>query len=176
MALLPGRRMVEIIRYVAPHLDAEAETGALSEGEGIDTKGVFAVAGAAALLRSLPPASWAVVTSGNRLTAMTRLRHTRLPDPPVLVTADDVRQGKPHPEPYLTAARRLGVPAAECLVVEDAPAGIEAARAAGMRVVGLATTHAPAALARADAVASHLEALRLNLLDDASRIGYAVTG
>ncbi len=150
MTHLHGRRMVEVIRQHAPHLAAEEEAARLAEEEGRDTNGVYEVDGAADLLRSLPPRAWAIVTSGNHLTATTRIRHTGLPAPPVLVTADDVRHGKPHPEPYLTAARMLGYPPSRCLVIEDAPAGIESAHAAGMRAVGLTTTHTATEMARSD--------------------------
>ena len=81
------------------------------------------------------------MTSGTRALATSRLAAAGLPLPAVLVTADDVAAGKPDPEGYLEAARRLGRPPADCLVLEDAPAGVQAALAAGMRVVGLTTTH-----------------------------------
>jgi sugar-phosphatase len=89
------------------------------------------------------------------------MRHTMLPTPLVLVTADQVQHGKPHPEGYLTAAARLGVEPARCIVVEDTPTGIEAARAAGMRVVGVASTYERAALAAADAVVPTLSRLTI---------------
>jgi mannitol-1-/sugar-/sorbitol-6-phosphatase len=86
--------------------------------------------GAAGLLSALPAQRWAVVTSGTRSLAMTRLKHTALPVPPVLITADDVRVGKPHPEAYELASARLDLTPETCIVVEDAPAGIRAAHAA----------------------------------------------
>jgi sugar-phosphatase len=85
-----------------------------------------------------------------------RLRAGGLPDPPVLVDSAQVTAGKPHPEGYLRAAELLRTPPAHCLVVEDAPAGIEAARAAGMTVVALTTTHAAAELTRAHHVIGNL--------------------
>ncbi len=156
MSRLHGRRMVDLIRSFAPHLDAEAEAARLAFEEGTDTEGVRALEGAAEMLRALPPDAWAVVTSGNRITATTRLRHTGLPWPRVLVTADDVRRGKPDPEPYRTAAARLGVAPERCLVLEDAPAGIDAAKAAGMTALALTTTHPPEAFPHADAVLRRL--------------------
>ena len=116
-----GRPTVETMREVAPHLAAEEETARLEAAEASDTGGVMAFSGAAELLRSLPEGSWAVATSGTRRTATNRLAQTGLPTPKVLVTADDIRQGKPHPEPYLLAAKGLGLAAEDCLVVEDAP-------------------------------------------------------
>ncbi len=164
LAHLHGRRMVDLIRDCAPHLDAAAEATRLAFEEGTDTEGVRAFEGAAEMLRSLPPDAWAVVTSGNRITATTRLRHTGLPWPKVLVTADDVRRGKPDPEPYLTAAARLGVAPERCLVLEDAPAGIDAAKAAGMSALALTTTHPPGAFPHADAHTARLTDIRMRLL------------
>ncbi len=107
--------------------------------------------GAAAFVAALPRAGWGIVTSGDTTLARSRMRKTGIPDPPVLVTADDVSTGKPDPEPYLHAAAKLAVLPRQCLVVEDAPAGITAAVRAGMRVVAVATTHRAEQLRAADA-------------------------
>lgn len=147
-----GRPTIETIREIAPHLDAEDETARLEAGEASDTEGVCAFTGAGELLRSLPESRWAVATSGTRLTATNRLRQTSLPTPGVLITANDIRRGKPHPEPYLLAAQGLGVSAADCLVVEDAPSGVGSGRAAGATVVAVTTSHAAGELAEADAI------------------------
>jgi mannitol-1-/sugar-/sorbitol-6-phosphatase len=154
--VMHGRTSAEIIRIVAPHLDAEQEGRTREAQEGIDTDGLKVYRAANELLRSLPARSWAVVTSGNRLTATTRLRYGGFPTPPVLVTAEDVRRGKPDPEAFLLAAKGLGVLSEQCVVLEDAPVGIEAAHAAGMRVIAVATTHGPQALARADVIAREI--------------------
>jgi sugar-phosphatase len=124
LAVAHGRRTLETIQLVAPHL-ATAET---------------AVPGAAALLNALPPDRWAVVTSAGRKLAAARLAVVGLPLPRVLVGADDVARGKPSPEGYLRAAELFGVAPDRCLVLEDTPAGAQAGRAAGARVVGLRTT------------------------------------
>ena len=108
--------------------------------------------GAPDLGKSIPEGRWGVVTSGSRLLAQNRLRYCGLPVPEVLVTSDDVTNGKPHPEPYLKGAERLGFRPDECVVIEDAPAGVQAARAAGMKVIGMASTYAASKLAEADAV------------------------
>jgi sugar-phosphatase len=158
-----GIRTIETMHIVAPHLDVEAEAARFTAREVADTDGVVAIDGAARLLQALPHDAWAVVTSGSNALATARLGRAGLPVPGTLVTADDVRQGKPAPEPYLVGAERLGIPVARCLVVEDAPAGIQAARAAGMRVIGVASTHAPEALLGTEAVASHLSALSITL-------------
>ena len=166
MGIIAGRRMVEVIRLLAPHLDADEEARRLAAREGPDTRGLVQVPGAAQLTSWLPPGVWGVVTSGTRPTALTRLAYAGVPVPEVLVTADDVTHGKPHPEAYWLAAEQLGVAPGHCLVVEDAPAGIQAARAAGMRVVAVATTHARDALAEADAIAGQLGEIRIALNGD----------
>src|SRR5437763_13926843 len=135
-----GRRTVEIIQLLAPHLDLEMEVARVERREAEDTDGVEVMPGAATLLTTIPDSGWAVVTSGTNLLATARLRHAHLPIPNVLVSAEHVREGKPHPEPYLTGARLLAVPEAQCLVIEDAPAGIESAHAAGMKAIGLTST------------------------------------
>ncbi len=117
--------------------------------------------GAAPLLEALPPGSWGVVTSGTRALATGRLAHGGLPIPERLITADDVERGKPDPQPYLAGAAALGVDPAQCLVVEDAPAGIEAGKAAGMTVLALATTFEVRALAAADYVVGSLADVEL---------------
>jgi sugar-phosphatase len=149
-------RTAEVIRTVAPHLDADAEARAIEERETDDHEGIAAVPGAAELIKSVPEDRWGIVTSGPRYLQSGRLRLCGLPVPKVFITAEDVARGKPDPEPYLKGAARLGFPPADCLVIEDAPAGISAARAAGMRVIGLATTYKADRLTEADAVVGKL--------------------
>lgn len=152
MAIAHGVRTIEVIRRVAPHLDAEAEAAAIENHEAHDQRGVTVMPGAPELVRSIPAERWGVVTSGSRLLAINRLRHCGLPVPNVLVTSDDVVNGKPHPEPYLKGAAGLGFAATECLVIEDAPAGIQSAHSGGMKVVAIASTYLAAKLQMADAV------------------------
>ena len=114
-----------------------------------------------------------MVTSGSRLLAQSRLQHCGLPVPEVLVTSDDVTNGKPHPEPYLKGAEGLGYGAAECLVIEDAPAGIQSARAGGMRVLGITTTYAAGVLGHADAVIGKLGQIRITT-NGAGKLGVEV--
>ncbi|HSA56066.1 MAG TPA: HAD-IA family hydrolase, partial [Gemmatimonadaceae bacterium] len=117
-----GRRSVETVLDVAPHLDAETEVRWLAEAELLDTDGLVALPGAQAAIAALPEARRAVVTSGGRALASLRLHQVGLPLPAVLVAAEDVRAGKPSPECYRLAASRLGVDPAQCVVVEDTPA------------------------------------------------------
>jgi sugar-phosphatase len=159
-----GRRALETIRIAAPHLDAEAEAQAFvpSEDPGLERLGPLD--GAERLLRALPAGVWGVATSGPRSTATARLRRAGLPVPEVLICAEDVTRGKPNPDAYLLAATALGMRPSECVVIEDAPAGVEAARAAGMKVIGLTTTHRADQLAP-DACAASLAGVHLGRID-----------
>ncbi len=159
-----GRRALETIRLAAPHLDAEAEVAAFVPEEEVDGQVLRPVEGAPRLLEALPVGSWAVATSGTRAVATERLQRAGLPIPGVLICAEDVVRGKPSPDVYLLAAAGLGVVPAECLVVEDAPAGIEAARAAGMGVVALTTTYRREELG-ADACIPTLAGIHLGRVD-----------
>jgi mannitol-1-/sugar-/sorbitol-6-phosphatase len=162
IAIAHGVRAIEVIRAVAPHLDAEAELRRLEAREANDKIDVAVMTGAAELVRAIPDGRWGVVTSGTRPLASARLRLGGLPVPKVLVTAEDVANGKPHPEPYLRAAKLLGVKAEECLVIEDAPAGIRSARAGGMKVIALASTYPASKLGEADAVALKLNRIQIS--------------
>jgi mannitol-1-/sugar-/sorbitol-6-phosphatase len=163
-----GRRAVETIRLAAPHLDAEAEVAAFQPDDDENTAPITPIEGAARLLESLPVGSWAVATSGSRPAATDRLRGAGLPSPSVLICAEDVARGKPSPDVYLMAAASLGVDPSECVVIEDAPAGVQAARAAGMAVVALTTTHASDEL-HADACVASLKAIHLGRVELSSR-------
>ena len=162
MAIAHGVRTLEVIRRVAPHLNAEAEAAAIENHEAHDQRGVTVMPGAAELLKTIPDGHWGVVTSGSRLLAQNRLKYCGLPVPEVLVTADDVKNGKPHPEPYLRGAEKLKLPPTECLVIEDAPAGIESACVGGMKVIAMASTYVAAKLTGADAVVHSLGQIRVS--------------
>ncbi len=158
---LHGKRAEDHIRAMLPErlvVDALARLEAL---EIEDVEGTVAIAGAAALLESLDAAgiAWAVVTSGTVPVAEVRLKAAGLPLPPVMVTAEDVERGKPFPDPYALGRRRLGDPAA-CLALEDAPAGITSALAAGCLVVAVSSTHESAELTDAELVLPDLTSLR----------------
>jgi mannitol-1-/sugar-/sorbitol-6-phosphatase len=163
-----GRRALETIRLAAPHLDAEAEVAAFRPDAVKDPVALRPLEGAAHLLEVLPSGSWAVATSGPRRDATERLRSAGLLVPSVLVCAEDVVRGKPSPDVYLAAAAGLGVAPADCLVIEDAPAGVEAARAAGMQVVALTTTHRIEEL-RADACTASLAGIQLGRIQHDAR-------
>lgn len=144
-AFLPtihGRRTIETIAALGlPDVDPEAEAQAVTAAELEDVEGIDAIAGAAAFLASLPADRWAVVTSAPRALAERRIAAAGLPSPAVMIAAEDVERGKPAPDCFLLAAQRLGHPIGDCLVFEDAPAGIAAAEAAGASVVVVTATH-----------------------------------
>jgi mannitol-1-/sugar-/sorbitol-6-phosphatase len=158
-----GVRAIEVIRAVAPHLDAEIEVRKLESREANDRNGVAVMPGAIDLVRSIPDGRWCVVTSGTRHLATARLQLAGIPLPKVLITADDVTHGKPHPEPYLKGAQLLGVNPAECLVIEDAPAGIQSAQAGGMKAIALTSTYPASALTEANLVVKSLTQIQVTL-------------
>ncbi len=135
-----GRPSIATVREYLPNADHEAENRIVERSEIEDLEGVVPLPGARELLERLPTARWTIVTSGTRALAEVRLRAAGLPAPKQFVTATDVVNGKPHPEPFLKAAKILGVAASDCVVVEDAPAGIRAGKTAGARVIGFPTT------------------------------------
>jgi sugar-phosphatase len=161
MQVAHGMRTIETIRLVAPHLSAEEEASRFAKNEIVDTDGVTSMPGASTLLTGLPTGAWSIVTAGTRDVAAARLNRAGLPIPATLITADDVSRGKPNPESYLVAARKLGMSPDKCAVVEDSPAGLEAARSAGMQAIAVATTHATEDLMRANAIADRLSDIQV---------------
>jgi sugar-phosphatase len=155
-----GVRTLEVVQRVAPHLDAVAETRKIEDREAV-ADGIVAIPGAVALLKTIPRGRWCVVTSGTRFLATTRMRKFGIPIPNILVTADDVSHGKPDPEPYRRGAELLKANPAECVVFEDAPAGIRSARAAGMKVISMPSTYAAADLHEADVIIPGLASIKV---------------
>lgn len=162
IALAHGRRSVETIRELAPWMDAETENLKVEQMEIDDREGVVALPGAESLLRALPQNHFAIVTSATRALAVARLGYAGLPQPENLVSADDVIQGKPFPEPYLKGAALLGFSPNDCVVVEDAPAGIIAAEKAGMRVIALPNTYPENELAGATVITKSLSEISVD--------------
>jgi sugar-phosphatase len=144
-----GRPSRDVVADHVPADAVEAEAGFVLDAEVSDTRGVVALPGAAGVL-ALPVV--AIATSCEAPLARARLAAAGLPAPDVLVTADQVARGKPAPDAYRLAAERLGADPAGCLVLEDAPSGVAAGRAAGMTVWAVTTTHAAAELTAAHAV------------------------
>ncbi len=171
-----GRRSEDTIADFLPEHEREAAVAELEVLEHADLDGVLALPGASSLLPLIPRDRWAAVTSGSRSLMRRRLAAAGLPTPSVLVAADDVSIGKPDPEGYLMAAAALGVDPAACLVVEDAPAGIAAGRAAGAWVLAVATSHPASALQEADAVVDDLTHLSISAAPKGLRVSLAKRG
>ncbi|AZM78696.1 HAD family hydrolase [Streptomyces sp. KPB2] len=162
---LHGRPAAEIAADLLPTARVAEAVARIEqlEVEDVPGGGVHLLPGTREFLDALPADRWAVVTSATRRLAEARLDAVGIL-PKSLVAADDITRGKPDPEPYLLGARALGVDPAACVVFEDAPAGLRAGRAAGMRTVALATTH-PAGELDADLVVEDLSALSALVTD-----------
>lgn len=163
MAIHHGIPAIQTIGRVAPHLNAAAEAQWFEKNLSEDMDGLRPFEGVESLLHSLPEGKWAIGTSAPKIIAFNRLKYLKLPVPPVVVTIDDVAQGKPAPDPYLKAAHGLGKRPERCLVIEDAPAGIKAARAAGARVLAIPTTNSEAALQEADGIIARFSDLQVRV-------------
>jgi sugar-phosphatase len=146
-----GRPSLATVRDYLPHADHDAENREVERREIADLAGVVPLPGALALLAGLPPDRWTIVTSCTRRLAEVRIKAAGLPLPARMVTSTDITHGKPHPEPYLKGVSLLGFPAAQCVVLEDAPAGIRSGKSAAAKVIALKTTAPPAALRDAGA-------------------------
>jgi sugar-phosphatase len=166
-----GRPSIATIRDLLPNADAAKENEVVLRGEIEDTAGVVSLPGVSDLLKSLPLDRWALVTSCARPLAEVRLQTAGLPIPDKMVTSDDVRIGKPDPEPYLKGAALLGVPGSKCVVFEDAPAGIRSGKSAGALVVALRSTASDRELeqAGADWIITAYSELSLTSSDHGSR-------
>ncbi|MBN2502664.1 MAG: HAD-IA family hydrolase, partial [Anaerolineales bacterium] len=154
-----GMRTVETMHRVAPHLDVAAEAQRFMAGEAADTQDIYALPGAVKLLGMIPAGDWIVVTSANRPLAKVRMQSAGLPLPEMMVTAEDVQRGKPDPEPYLLGAEKINTSVEGGIVIEDSPAGIRAAKAAGLRVIAVVTTHKKEELTQADFIVESLAQL-----------------
>lgn len=146
-----GRPSITTIRDYLPNGDVEAENAEVERREIADVEGVVPLPGALELMRALPPNRWTIVTSCTRKLALVRIRAAELPEPEKIITSTDITHGKPDPEPYIKGAAILGIPPADCIVIEDAAAGVRAGKAAGCRVIALRTTDEDAALTAAGA-------------------------
>lgn len=143
IAVLHGVRVRDTVqRFATGAMDVNREAERITAAEIAQVDGIAEIAQARAFLESLPHDRWAVVTSAPRALATRRIEAAGLPSPPLLVTAEDIVNGKPAPDCYIAAAKALGVEIRDCLVWEDAPAGIAAAEAAGATVIVVEATHA----------------------------------
>ena len=155
-----GRRAVDTLRALRPDLDPVIEQRRLEDYDAEDYSGLVILPGVEKLLASLPADRWTIVTSATVRLLEGRLRHAGLPVPKVLVPAERVANGKPHPEPYLTGAQLLGLAPADCLVIEDSPAGVASGKAAASRVLAVLSSHTREQLPAADWYIDSLEQVR----------------
>jgi sugar-phosphatase len=154
-----GVRSIDLVKMLRPDIDAQVGQRAIEDMEVEDVADLQVLPGVKALLKSLPPERWAIVTSATRRLLLARLKAAGLPVPERIITGEMVERGKPDPEPYRRGAELLGFRPEECVVVEDAPSGVEAGKAAGCRVLAVLGTHSAAELVRADWVVGSLEEL-----------------
>jgi mannitol-1-/sugar-/sorbitol-6-phosphatase len=165
VAAAQGRRSIDTIRTFAPASNLMSEVARIEAIELSELMSVRPLPGSYEILAMLATDKWAVVTSGSRKLATARLEACAFPLPKVLISADDVGRGKPDPEGYLAAALRLDVMPEDCIVFEDAPAGVRAGQDAGCTVIALTTTHRPTDLREADGMVPDLSAVRLQRKD-----------
>jgi sugar-phosphatase len=152
-----GRRALDTLRALRPDLDPIVEQRRLEDYDAEDHTGLIVLPGVEKLLASLPADRWTIVTSATVRLLQGRLGYAKLPMPAALVSADIVANGKPHPEPYLTGAKLLGLAPADCLVIEDSPAGVASGKAAGCKVLAVLSSHPQSELTGADWFAASLE-------------------
>jgi mannitol-1-/sugar-/sorbitol-6-phosphatase len=142
MPTMHGVRGIDTIsRLAIEGLDPVVEAQKVLDDEVADVDGVIPIDGVIQFLNSLPYDAWAIVTSAPRILAERRMAAAGIPFPKVMITAEDVTAGKPNPACFLLGAERLGVNASDCLVFEDAPAGIKAGKSAGAAVMVVTATH-----------------------------------
>ena len=165
-----GRRTIDTIRALRPDLDLTTELERMEDFDAEDTAGLTVYPGVRELLAGLQPTQWSIVTSASDRVMRHRLGALDLPVPPKIVTSESVTLGKPNPDPYQLGASQLGLTPADCLVIEDSPSGIRAAKTAGCFVIAVASSHAPEELKEADWIVSSLEDLELYSADDSDRI------
>src|SRR5580704_13185632 len=168
-----GVRAIEMIKQLRPDIDPYEGLRVIEDMEIEDVEDLKVLPGVKALLESLPPERWAIVTSATRRLLLGRLKHAGLPVPERIISADDVKRGKPDPEPYRRGAELLGLRPEECLVVEDAPSGVGAGLAAGARVLGVVGTHTVADLEQAQWIVGSLEGVKVTVAAEGLELQFA---
>jgi len=171
-----GKRAIETIRLLRPDLNDQEELAVIEQIEIDDLEGLQVLPGIVELLRSLPVGSWTVCTSATKRLARVRMEHVGLTVPEQFISADMVEHGKPHPEPYRRGASLLGFAPERCLVVEDAPAGCAAGKAAGCTVLATLFSHSAEQLGAADYLVDSLEGLRVTGVAGALEVSFEPAG
>ena len=168
-----GVRSIDLVKMLRPDIDPQEGQRAIEDMEVEDVTDLQVLPGVKALLESLPPERWAIVTSATRRLLLARLTAAGLPVPERIISGEMVERGKPDPEPYRRGAELLGFRPEECVVVEDAPSGVGAGRAAGCRVLGVLGTHSAAELHGADWVVGSLEGLAVTVIPDGLELRFS---
>jgi len=163
ISIAHGRRAIETVAELRPDLDSAAELKVIEDLEVDDNDGLTVLPGVLDLLAALPKAAWTVVTSATERLARVRLAAAGVPVPDRIITADQVRQGKPNPEPFLAGAALLGLPPAQCVVFEDSASGAKAGRAAGCTVVATTFSHSVESLAAAHYLVEDLRGVHVQI-------------
>jgi sugar-phosphatase len=174
--ILHGVRAKDIIKTLLPDADLQEAARAIEDIEVEDVADLRVLPGVKTLLEGLPPERWAIVTSSTGRLLLARLGAARLPVPERIISGDRVNRGKPDPEPYRRGAELLGFRPEDCVVVEDAPSGVEAGKAAGCRVLGVLGTHSAAELYEADWVVESLEGLAVTANPDGLELRFLPVG
>ena len=142
LPIIHGVRPVDTIKRLnLPGIDIAAEAAWIETAEREDVEGIVQIEGVVDFLNSIPGDRWAIVTSASPELARRRMAAAGIVAPETVVTGEDIVNGKPNPDCFLLGAERLGAKASDCLIFEDAPAGIRAAEAAGGDVVVITATH-----------------------------------
>ena len=169
-----GRKARDTLLIMAPGLATDTEVAWLDATELADVEGLRVLPGAKELVAALPRDRWAIVTSCGRDLARLRLGSVGLPEPDELIVAEEVKRGKPAPDGYRLGAERLGFQPRDCIVFEDAPAGVAAGKAAGAVVIGLTTNYPAADLQEADATIADLRSIVVRPDNDSFIVGLGI--
>jgi sugar-phosphatase len=171
-----GVRSIDLVKMLRPDIDPQEGQQAIEDMEVEDVADLQVLPGVKRLLESLPPERWAIVTSATRRLLMARLKAAGLPVPERVITGEMVERGKPDPEPYRRGAELLGFGPPECVVVEDAPSGVGAGKAAGCRVLAVLGTHSAHELGEADWVVGSLEGLMVTANEEGLELWFLPAG
>jgi sugar-phosphatase len=171
-----GVRSIDLVKMLRPDIDPQEGQRAIEDMEVEDVADLRVLPGVKSLLESLPAERWAIVTSATRRLLLARLQAAGLPVPERIITGEMVERGKPDPEPYRRGAELLGFRPEECVVVEDAPSGVGAGKAAGCRVLAVLGTHAAHELHEADWVVGSLEGLAVTANRDGLELRFLPVG